>query len=163
MIKWIVVVLFLLIMADSSLARSEFWGKVVGVADGDTITVLAPGNRQVKVRLYGIDCPEKKQAFGQRATQFTAQRVAGDMVRVEVMDADRYGRSVGVVYADNGQNVNRELIEAGMAWVYPSYCKTSFCTEWKRLQVRARSAGVGLWVDRNPVPPWEWRKARRNR
>lgn len=152
-----------LCLAAQAFARSEVGGKVVKVSDGDTITILAPGYQQVRVRLYGIDCPEKKQAFGQRARQFTAQRIAGENVRVEIMDRDRYGRTVGVVYAENGQNVNRELIQAGMAWVYPQYCKASFCDEWRELEDRAKRAAVGLWVDRNPVPPWEWRKMRRKR
>lgn len=81
----IIIAAILLVLASvSAHARSEFSGKVVRVADGDTITVLAPGNQQVKVRLYGIDCPERKQAFGQRARQFTASRVAGENVRVQV-------------------------------------------------------------------------------
>lgn len=110
----------MLFLAGQALARSEITGKVVKVADGDTIIVLAPGNHQIKVRLYGINCPEKKQAFGQRARQFTAQRVAGENVCVEIMDHDRYGQTVGVVYAENGQNMNRELLSAGMAWgLYP--------------------------------------------
>lgn len=83
--------LFVLLLAGQAFARSEITGKVVKVADGDTITVLALGNQQVKIRLYGIDCPERKQAFGQRAKLFTAQRVAGEKVRVEIMDHDRYG------------------------------------------------------------------------
>lgn len=155
--------LFVLLLSASAFARSEISGKVVKVADGDTITVLAPGNHQIKVRLYGIDCPEKKQAFGQRARQFTAQRVAGKNVRVEIMDHDRYGRTVGVVYAENGQNVNREILSAGMAWVYTQFCKASFCSEWKSVEQKAKRAGAGLWVEKNPLPPWEWRKMRRGR
>ncbi len=85
MSSFILFCVLLLCMATTAFAGSEITGKVVKVADGDTVTVLAPGNRQVKVRLYGIDCPEKKQAFGQRARQFTAQRVAGENVRVQSM------------------------------------------------------------------------------
>lgn len=157
------VAVFMLFLSVSAFARSEVTGKVVKVSDGDTITVLAPGNRQVKVRLYGIDCPERKQAFGQRARQFMAQRTAGENVRVEIMDYDRYGRTVGVVYAENGQNVNRELLSSGMAWVYTQFCKASFCDEWKSVEQNAKKAGVGLWVERRPTPPWEWRKMRRGK
>lgn len=158
----IVVILFVLAAAPAC-ARSQFSGKVVRVADGDTITVLAPGNQQVKVRLYGIDCPEKRQAFGQRARQFTAQRVAGENVRVQVLDTDRYGRSVGVVYAENGGNLNKELLTNGMAWVYTKFCRASFCNDWKKDELRARKAKVGLWVDKRPVEPWIWRKTQRRR
>lgn len=153
----------LLCLAATALARSEISGKVVNVSDGDTITVLTPGNRQVKVRLYGIDCPEKKQAFGQRTTQFTAQRVAGENVRVQIIDTDRYGRSVGVVYAENGGNLNKELLTNGLAWVYTYFCKASFCNDWKQEELRARRAHVGLWVDKTPIEPWEWRRMRKRR
>lgn len=155
--------ILLVLVSVSAYARSEFSGKVVRVADGDTITVLAPGNQQVKVRLYGIDCPEKRQAFGQRARQFTAGRVAGENVRVQVLDTDRYGRSVGVVYAYNGGNLNKELLSNGLAWVYTRYCKASFCNDWKQEELRARRAKVGLWVDKTPIEPWEWRKTQRRR
>ena len=153
----------LLCLAATAFARSEIEGKVVNVADGDTITVLMPDFEQVKVRLYGIDCPEKKQAFGQKATQFTAQRVAGENVRVQIMDTDRYGRSVGVVYTENGTNLNRELLTNGLAWVYDYFCKEPFCDNWKQEETRARRAHTGLWVDKNPIEPWEWRKMRKRR
>ena len=123
--------------------------------------MLAPGNRQVKVRLYGIDCPERKQAFGQRAKQFMAQRVAGENVQVQIMDTDRYGRFVGVVYAENCGNLNKELLTNDLAWVYTQYCKASFCNDWKQEELRAKRSHVGLWVDKTPIEPWRFRKMRR--
>lgn len=154
-------VTFLVLLAATTFAASEITGRVVKVSDGDTITALASGNRQAKIRLYGIDCPERKQAFGNRARQFTARMIAGQTVRVEVMDTDRYGRLVGIVYMENGLDLNSELLEAGLAWVYPQYCKAAFCDEWRKLETRARRAAVGLWIDKNPVPPWQWRKERK--
>lgn len=130
----------------------EFSGKVVGVADGDTITVLTPERQQIKVRLYGIDCPEKSQAFGQKAKQFTSSKVAGKNVTVAVLDKDRYGRFVGLV-----GSLNQELVQNGFAWVYDRYCKKSFCSQWKRDEEQARKARKGLWVEQ-AIPPWEWRK-----
>jgi len=90
----------------------------VSVADGDTITILSNHNQQTKIRLYGIDTPEKSQAFGKKAKKFTASLTAGKQVSVKVYDKDRYGRSVGVVFV-GGTNVNEEIIRAGYAWQIP--------------------------------------------
>jgi micrococcal nuclease len=135
-------------------------GKVVSIADGDTITILS-GKSQHKIRLYGIDTPEKGQAFGNVAKKFTSKLVAGKTVDVEAYDTDKYGRTVGVVFA-NGVNVNQSLIIAGLAWQYQKYCKASFCGDWLRLEQKAKTSGVGLWADNDPVPPWDWRKGARN-
>lgn len=130
--KKLILLVFLTLFASRSSA-AEFSGKVVNVSDGDTITVLTPDYRQIKVRLYGIDCPEKNQGFGQKARQFTADKVAGKNVTVEALDKDRYGRIVGLV-----GSLNQELVRLGLAWVYDKYCKASFCSQWKRDESRAR-------------------------
>lgn len=135
-------------------------GKVVGISDGDTITILDAGKKQHKIRLYGIDCPESGQAFGQAAKKHTAALVARKTVIVESFDTDKYGRTVGVVMVD-GNNVNQDLIAAGYAWQYRKYCKESFCSDWLQAEERARSARAGLWSDPDPVPPWDWRKGTR--
>jgi len=95
------------------LAKS-FSGKVVGVTDGDTISVLRFG-KEVKVRLAEIDCPEKKQAYGRKAKEFTADMVFGKDVTVHIKDIDRFGRTVGEVTLLDGRILNRELISAGLA------------------------------------------------
>ena len=136
-------------------------GKVIKISDGDTITLLDNQHRQTKIRLYGIDTPEKGQAYGQKAKRFTASLVAGKSVSVKVYDTDRYGRSVGVVYSGR-TNVNEEIIRAGYAWQYRKYCKASFCSKWLTLEQEARNSELGLWRDKHPQPPWEWRKAKRN-
>lgn len=128
-------------------------GRVVHVADGDTITILTGSKKPVKVRLYGIDCPEKKQAYGQAARKFTAALVAGKDVYVEEMGQDRYGRTVGIV-----GKLNESLLEAGLAWVYPQFCKASFCKKWKAIETDAKKTRRGLWADSNPVAPWIWRR-----
>ena len=130
-------------------------GEVVGVSDGDTITVLQD-SAQVKVRLFGVDCPESHQAFGAPAKQFTSERVFGQTVRVTVHDTDRYGRSVGEVFfpKDGGEGcLNAELVEAGLAWAYRHYSETYVPRE-----EAAHAAKRGLWADEHPVPPWEFRK-----
>ncbi|MCB2215123.1 MAG: thermonuclease family protein [Desulfobulbaceae bacterium] len=132
-------------------------GKVVNVADGDTITILTADKQQIKIRLYGIDCPENGQAFGNVAKKFTAKMVAGKHVSVTPYDTDRYGRTVGVVTV-NGKNVNESIIAAGYGWQYRKYCKESFCNQWLTIEQMARSSGIGLWVDKKPLPPWEHRR-----
>jgi len=114
------------------------------------------GGRAERIRLYGIDCPEGKQAFGTRAKEFTGDFVFGKTVTVEVKDTDHYGRTVGQVIAPDGRSLNRELVRAGLAWWYQRYAKHD--DELARLEVAARRAGLGLWADPNPVPPWDFRK-----
>ena len=101
-------------------------GKVISVADGDTISILDSSNKQHKIRLYGIDTPEKKQAFGKAAKKYTSRLTFKKMVIVKAYDTDKYGHTVGVVKVD-GINVNESLVRAGLAWQYRKYCKTSFC------------------------------------
>ena len=135
-------------------------GKVVGIADGDTITVLREGKQQVKIRLYGIDCPERGQAFSRKAKQFNSKMVFGKVVEVERVDIDRYGRTVALVTVFQ-RLVNEELVNAGFAWVYTRYCDRPICERWKVLEYEAREAKRGLWADPNAIPPWEFRKKRR--
>jgi len=146
-------VLFLLLANSSS---SFAWpGKVVNVSDGDTIKVLHDG-QQVKVRLYGIDCPERSQSYGHKAREVAASMVAGRTVNVEVKDIDRYGRSVGLVSID-GVSLNEAMVRNGYAWVYQQYCKERFCSDWINLESMARRQQKGMWADPHIIPPWDWR------
>jgi len=152
-----VLLLSLLVLSPSVHA----WpAKVVSVSDGDTITVLRPGNQQVKIRLYGIDCPEKKQSYGQKAKDLTSTLVAGRSVEVEQKDVDRYGRVVGLVRVD-GAVLNEAIIQNGFAWVYRDYCKERFCSDWVKYEVAARQQKKGIWADPVIVPPWEWRHSQK--
>ena len=130
-------------------------GKVVGISDGDTISVLHEGKAE-KIRVYGVDCPESHQDFGQKAKQFTSSMVFGKVVEIQPKDTDRHGRTVGLVTLD-GKSLNEALVKAGMAWVYVKYCKEPFCTQWNQSQEEARSKRIGLWSIPNPTPPWEFR------
>jgi micrococcal nuclease len=133
--------------------------KIVGVHDGDTVTGLTVANEQVKVRLDAIDAPELKQPFGQVAKKALGDKVYGKTVTVTAKKKDRYGRTVGHVLHGK-RDINLEMLEEGMAWHYREYSKN------KRLQQaedEARATQKGLWKDRNPVPPWEWRKTERER
>jgi micrococcal nuclease len=133
-------------------AQERFSGKVVAVADGDTISVMRDG-RAVRVRLEGIDCPEDGQDFGQRAKQFTSKLAFGKVADVDVRDVDRYGRLVARVYVD-GEDLSLALVQAGLAWHFTRY---SSDPELARAEVQAREARVGLWSHPNTVPPWEYR------
>lgn len=139
-------------------AVSQAWtGKVVRVLDGDTYEVLH-GQERVRVRLYGVDAPEKAQAFGQVAKNYGG-RIFGRQVEVADMATDRYGRTVGIItVAGERKAFNQELIEAGMAWVYGAYCKEAWCPAWSRIEGEARAARKGLWADARPQPPWLFRR-----
>lgn len=141
-------------------APTQIVGRVVGIADGDTIRVLT-GRTEIKVRLYGVDCPERKQPWGSRAKQFTADLVFGKTVTVREIDRDRYGRVVGEVILPDGRSLNAELVRAGLAWWYRRYAPEN--RDLEALEAQARAAGRGIWADPHPVPPWEWRRAKRRR
>ena len=141
-----------------SLLYAQSWeGKVISVSDGDTIKVIQDG-KQVKIRLASIDCPEKGQPYGQAARKFTANLVAGKIVKVWQTDTDRYGRIVGFVFT-NGVDVNKELLKAGMAWHYKQYSRNP---EFAKLEFQARAKKIGLWADPDPVSPWEYRRQKRS-
>jgi endonuclease YncB( thermonuclease family) len=135
-----------------TLGRIE--GRVVGVADGDTITVLDAGRRQHKIRLHQIDAPEKGQDYGTRSKQSLSELVFGKTVSVEVVDIDRYGREVGKVWV-GALDANLEQVKRGMAWVYRKYAREQ---RYYDAEEAARKAKAGLWASQNPVPPWEFRK-----
>lgn len=161
MVRIVITHCLLLCLIASSQVALAFTGKVVGIADGDTITVL--NDRQsIKVRLYGIDCPEKRQDFGSKAKQFVSDRAFGKQVEVLPIDKDRFDRTVGVVILPDGSNLNEELLKAGFAWVYSKYCRLSFCSDWKGMERTAQQSQTGLWSHENPTSPWEYRKGVRS-
>lgn len=149
------VLLCLLLLFHTGVNAATIQGKVIKVLDGDTIDVLYQSQPQ-RIRLNGIDAPEKGQAFGQKAKQFVFDIAAQKIVTVEVTDTDRYGRSIGDVTLPDGRSLNREIVKAGYAWWYRKYSKDVSLGE---LEEEARSARRGLWQDKEPQPPWEWRAA----
>lgn len=148
--------LFLFLACNTADAPDEN-GKVVGIADGDTFTLLTPSNQQVKVRLYGIDAPEKAQPFGSVARQKLSDLVFGQQVRIDKKDVDRYGRTVAIVYNKN-LNVNEEMLRSGLAWHYKQYDKNP---AWDDLELLAQRQKRGVWSQPDPTPPWLWRKEKR--
>jgi endonuclease YncB( thermonuclease family) len=138
-------------------------GRVVGVADGDTLTVLDATNTQHKIRLSGIDSPEKKQPFGQHCKQSLSALAYGRTVSVESNKLDRYGRMIGKVLVD-GEDANLEQVRRGCGWHYKQYMNEQVLDDrlaYNAAEESARAGKAGLWMDHEPVPPWEWRKARR--
>jgi micrococcal nuclease len=144
-------------LAGSALAET-FTGQVIGVTDGDTISVLRAGRREV-VRLLGIDAPERRQAYGERAKQHAAALAFGKVVAVEAAGRDRHGRLLAEVRLPDGRSLNQELVRAGFAWWFRRY---STDATLGRLEAEARGARRGLWSDPAPVPPWEHRRGRRS-
>ena len=137
--------------------RQTFAGKVVGVADGDTLVVLA-GTAQVRVRLHGIDCPERGQAFGAAAKRLASSLAFGKTVTVKGRGKDRYGRLLAEVVLPDGRVLNRELVAAGMAWHYARYSDDEVLAKAER---QARKARLGIWSESDPVAPWSFRAAGR--
>jgi len=129
-------------------------GKVVAVHDGDTISVMHFG-RAEKVRLFGVDCPEKDQDFGTRAREFNADFTFGKVAHVLPVDRDKYARTVAWV-AVEGKSLNKELVRAGLAWWYRRHAEDNL--ELMALEVEARKNKFGLWSQPNPVPPWRFRR-----
>ncbi len=145
---------------SAAVGQTIISGKVFRVADGDTFTLLDKDNKQVRVRLHGIDCPENKQDFSQVAKKFTSERVFEKVVKVQVQNIDRYGRVVGLVILPNGKILNEELLKFGLAWHYKHYDKTE---KFAKLERTAKYRKVGLWQGKNPIPPWEFRKFKRTK
>jgi len=142
----------------SPILASEFSGSVISVLDGDTIEVLH-NNRAERIRLNGIDCPEKAQPYGKRAKQAAAELVFGKDVTIQTHGHDKYTRTIGDVILPDGTNVNQTLVKEGWCWWYRKYSPGDAVLE--ELERDAREGRKGLWADPQPVPPWEWRKKRR--
>lgn len=141
----------------------EIRGKVVAIADGDTITVLDADYQQHKIRLSGIDAPEKKQAFGQKSKAYLSTLVFSRNVRLDCRKRDKYRREICVVFVDE-QDANLEQIKVGLAWWYRQYAKDQTELErqrYEQAELNAKNRRVGLWADSEQIPPWEWRHKRK--
>ncbi len=163
-----------LIFSLSAHAENFIQGRVVGVSDGDTITVLDANRQQHKIRLSGIDAPEKAQPFGQRSKENLSQLIFGREVAVEWRKKDRYGRTVGKVMVAEAacreascpkvlDACNAQIV-AGMAWWYRQYAKEQEHDDahrYEQSELEARTRRIGLWTESQPTPPWDWRKERK--
>jgi micrococcal nuclease len=151
-----ITLLFLLFSITTLFSQTIFNAKVVGIKDGDTVVVLDSLNNQITLRLAEVDCPEKSQPFGTKAKQFTSDQIYLKTVKYVVTDTDRYGRSIAMIYYDeDNKYLSAEIIKAGMGWHYKRYSSSK---ELATFEDNARKNKIGLWVDSNPVAPWEFRK-----
>jgi micrococcal nuclease len=143
-----------LLLSAAIAVGEDFRGRVVRISDGDSIGVMHQG-REEKIRLHGVDAPEKKQPFSIQAKLYTAGLAFEKEVTVKPRGTDRYGRTVAEVILADGRNLNHEIVKAGLAWWFKRYAPDD--GDLKRLEAEARKAKRGLWTDPEPVPPWEWR------
>lgn len=141
-------------------ASADISGRIVRVLDGDTVEVLETGNRLTRVRLAGIDAPEKSQPFGQRSRQELSSLVAQRTVTVTGEDTDRYGRLLGTVWLGE-TDVNAEQIRKGLAWAYRYHGKPAQA-DYALLEAEARQHATGLWSVPGQTEPWRWRNMKKN-
>lgn len=136
--------------------RYDYYVQVVGVSDGDTFKGLTQDNKELRFRVYGIDAPEKRQAFGERSKQYLSDLIYGRRVGITVQKKnDGWGRPVVWVYTPDGKDVAAEMLKAGMAWHFKRYSDSEV---YEALEDAARKERIGLWSDKEPVAPWEYRK-----
>ena len=138
-------------------AGPVFSAQVIKVIDGDSLEVISSAGQKIELRLWGIDAPESRQAYGKQAKLLLAAMVKGRRIEVQSKDIDRYNRLVALVWVDDAL-VNEELVRQGAAWVYERFCREHICDDWQRLQEDARREQLGLWARPKPTPPWRYRK-----
>ncbi len=158
--RWSAVGAFVLLLSGCLEVENSHQFEVISVNDGDTITVLDSAKQQHKIRLAGIDAPEKTQAFGQKSKESLSTMISGHKVDVVLGKTDRYGRNISKVVSD-GVDVNLEQIKAGLAWHYKQYENdqpTEDRTSYAKAETDAAENKLGLWIDADPTPPWEFRK-----
>lgn len=152
-----------LFLSVAAFAQVKLTGTVYGVSDGDTIKIRAQDGKEMRVRFHGIDAPESKQAFGQKSKQTLSDLIYRKQVVVQVVDVDRYGRSVGKVYLQDKARtyVNLRMVQTGMAWWYDRYAPND--RDLRDAMMVARREKKGLWADPKAIAPWEYRKAQRSK
>lgn len=150
--------LLILFLFPILLSAHTLRGNIVRVSDGDTVVLLDSTNTQHRIRLDGIDCPEKGQPYGSKATQFVKDVTSkSKYVTIQWEKKDRYGRLLGYLTVD-GVNVNKELLQNGLAWHYKYFNKDK---ELADLEQQAKDKKLNLWSQPNPIEPYHWRKGKR--
>ena len=155
--------LLIVLLTSSQLSAETLTGRIVGVSDGDTLTLLDAAYVSQKIRLSGIDAPEKRQPFGEKAKSHLSALAYNRQAQADCRKIDRYRRRICVVYVGD-RDVGLEQIKAGMAWWYQQYAKEQPRQEridYEHAEFQAVQRRNGLWDSKNPIPPWEWRRNRR--
>lgn len=156
--RLLVVYIFLLTSSAAPISRTTVLkGKAVKIIDGDTFDLLV-GTTVHRIRLAGIDAPERKQDFSSASKQILGQLCTNQLLTVVVTDVDRNKRKIADVYDAKKKWINKELILQGMAWHFKQYSSNR---ELANAELLARKKKIGLWSFKNPVAPWEWRKGKR--
>lgn len=135
--------------------------RVVNIKDSDIIEVIY-NKKRLTIHLYGIDCPEKSQPYGNSTIRLLSKKMRGKKVEIAPVLTDQQGRVMAMIYIGD-ECVNETLIKKGLAWVYPEYCRKEICVKWNQMQHRASMASKGLWNRMDSVPPWLWRARRESR
>lgn len=154
----------ILAMASVAANAEAIQGSIVEVSDGDTVTLLTAQKQQVKIRVQGIDAPERSQAFGNVARQAMAKAVFQKDVEAQCSSTDRYGRKICVIYV-NGMDAGLHLVSQGLAWHYKQYEREQSPRDrasYSYTEENARAQRVGLWTEPNPMAPWDFRKNKSN-
>jgi endonuclease YncB( thermonuclease family) len=133
----------------------DYCVKVVGITDGDTFTGLTNKNEQIKYRIYGIDAPERKQAYGTKSKEHLSELIFGKTVGIKVESTDRWGRLIVWVFTPDRKDVGAEMLKAGMAWHFKRYDNSEL---YDKLENEAKMKRIGLWADGKSVAPWEYRR-----
>lgn len=148
-------VTIVLLCFSCNILAQKFQVKVVKISDGDTFTAINRDNLQLKFRIWGIDAPEKKQAFGTKSKEYLSSLIFGETITVDVQKQDGWGRYIAYVFTPDNKDVGTEMLKAGMAWQFIEYDKSE---EYKKAELQARKSKKGLWSDPHHVAPWEFRK-----
>jgi len=159
MVKQVLILLSIFLLSCQPQEEYILKGKIVKVADGDTVTLIAENKEKVRIRLLGIDAPEKGQDYGTKARQYLSDLCYGKYVTVQYAEKDQYDRILGVVYVD-GMNVNEEMVRQGLAWYYRHFVDDPRLDSLEQL---ARTEKRNIWSRKNPISPFEFRKKKRNR
>lgn len=150
--------LFVLMFFSIVISAQSFQVKVVKISDGDTFTAINRDNLQLKFRIWGIDAPEKKQAFGTKSKEYLSSLIFGKTITIDVQKQDGWGRYLAYVYTPDKKDVSLEMIKAGMAWHFIEYDDSE---EYKKAELQARKSKKGLWSDPHHIAPWEFRKKKK--
>ncbi|PIE73117.1 MAG: hypothetical protein CSA20_03225 [Deltaproteobacteria bacterium] len=160
--KTTVTFLLLHLSAGVVFAKDLFQANVTRIIDGDSLVVQAK-DRRYEIRLYGIDTPEYDQPYAGKARRYLKSSFLHKRVTVTPIEYDKYGRLVAIVGEPGMKPVNALLLEKGLAWFYPRYCKKSICKSWKKIEKRAKRRHINIWSGQHPVPPWLWKRLKKKR
>ncbi len=141
-------------IADQANGKGSLTGKVIRIADGDTFHMLLADKRSIKIRLFGIDCPETQQPFYQQAKNELSRLIFNKTVTITFDNKDQYGRYLAIAFVD-GQSVNEAMLSSGLAWHFTRYDRNA---KWKSLEKEARKQRIGIWSQPDPIAPWKFRK-----